>query len=431
MVVEREVLDNAHFVAGEQAPCRRLEPFSPPHTQMDVHRSRFVPCPVRAITAVAFSRNTDEKIPDGLSQPALRLAIGRDNGQIEIWNPLGGHWVQEVVFPSDSRSVDGLLWTREPDTLDVDAQPILGQCRLFSISSTPEVTEWDLGRGEPKKKSTGNFSEVWCFAAQPRQAHGGQEEQKSQDIAAGCGDGTIVLLSTTDNELQFRRFLARMSGKKAKCISLTYQTRDRVIAGFADSNIRVIDTRNGSIVRTMNLGNGISPAPKSKFVWKVKCLPNGDIVSGDSNGDVTFWDGRSYSLNQRIKGHDSDCIDIVSSVDGKALFSGSLEGRIAVYHNTTNPSGRRSWAKTHQRRIHAKSEVKAMSVYDGKDMSVVVSGGSDLAPAVVPLRQYGKENFRKLSHLPHHSPIISARYARLMVSWWDNTVSIWYVLACD
>lgn len=400
---------------------------------MDVHRARFVPFPVHSITAVAFSRTTEEtSLPAGLPQPTLRLALGRDNGQIEIWNALGGRWVQETIILSGDKSVDGLVWTREADEIAVQGQPIMGQYRLFSIASSPHVLEWDLKRGDLKKKSTGNFSEVWCVAAQPRQQHHeeGKNEStsRSQDLVAGCGDGTIALLSTSDNDVQFQRFLARISSKKAKCISITYQNRHRIVAGFADGNIRVIDTRNGSIVRTMSLGVGLPPAPRNKFVWKVKCLPNGDIMSGDSNGEVAFWDGRSYSLNQKIKAHESDCVDIVTGADGKTVFTGSLDGRIAVYHNITNANGRRSWAKTQHRRVHPKSEVKAMAAYDGSDMSVVVSGGSDLVPEVLPLKDYGKENFRSLPHLPQfRSPVISARRARLLVSWWDNAVSIWRI----
>ncbi|EME89251.1 uncharacterized protein MYCFIDRAFT_26832 [Pseudocercospora fijiensis CIRAD86] len=395
---------------------------------MDVHRSRFVPFPVHAITAVAFSRATEEtKLPDGVPQPTLRLAIGRDNGQIEIWNEFTGRWVQERMFSGD-KSVDGLAWTREPDEVDFEGQPILGQYRLFSIASSPHVLEWDLKRGDLKKRSTGNFSEVWCFAVQPRLPRDGKAESKSQDLVVGCGDGTVALLSTADDDLQFQRFLARVSGKRAKCISITYQNRDRIVAGFADSNIRVIDTRNGNIVRTMSLGSGVPPAPKNKFVWKVRCLPNGDIVSGDSDGDVVFWDGRSYSLNQKIKGHDSDCVDIVAGSDGKTVITGSLDGRVAVHHNITNANGRKTWVKTHHRRIHAKSEVKAMAAYDGKDLSVVVSGGSDFAPTVIPIRDYGKADPRSLSHLPQaQSPVVSARRARLLVSWWDNSISIWRI----
>ena len=73
-------------------------------------------------------------------------------------------------------------------------------------------------------------------------------------------------------------------------MSIAYKDQDIVVAGFADSMIRIFDTRNGSLLRNMSLGVGIPGAPKNAMVWQVKCLPNGDIVSADSNGEVRFWD---------------------------------------------------------------------------------------------------------------------------------------------
>lgn len=394
---------------------------------MDIHRSRFVPYPTFGISAVAFSRSSDD-VPtsDGLPQPELKLAIGRANGDIELWNPQNGNWVQEAIFPGDNASIDGLLWTREADEKDVEGKPVLGQHRLFSIATSPTVTEWDLALGVPKRKSSGNFSQVWCFAAQPLRQNNATEEAQSQDLVAGCIDGAIVLLSTADNDLQFKRFLARISGKNAKCVSITYQTRDRVLAGFADSTIRVLDVRNGSTIRTMSLGSSIPGAPKNKLVWQVKCLSNGDIVSGDSTGDVVFWDGKTYSMLQRLSVDESDCLDLVVSADGKSVFKGSLDGKITIFQYTTNTNGRQTWTKSQHRKIH-QGEVKTMSAYDSKGMSVIVSGGSDLASVVTPLREFGKENGRSLVSLPQRSPVASARQARLLVSWWEQSVSIWRI----
>lgn len=393
---------------------------------MDVHRSRFVPHPTSAISALAFSRSSDSGYTGPL--PALKLAVGRANGNIEIWNPLKGSWVQETVFPGDGRSIDGVAWTQDPDEKDSEDNVITGQQRLFSISSSPTVTEWDLATGLPKRRSTGNFSEVWCFAAQPRwrPQKNVEEEPRSQEIVAGCGDGTLVLLSTADNDLQFKRFLARVSGKKARCMCITYQNRDIVVAGFADSTIRVYDTRNGSQVRQMSLGVGLPGAPKNTLVWQVKALPNGDIVSGDSNGEVRVWEGRNYSLLRRLAGHGTDCLDLITNTDGKTIFSGSIDGKLAVYKQSNNDGSRSTWAKTSHRRIHS-GEVKAMAMFDSKTMSIVVSGGSDVAPVVTPLREYGKENMRNLSSTPQEAPVASAPKARLLVSWWEKDVYIYRI----
>ncbi|KAK4555177.1 U3 small nucleolar RNA-associated protein [Recurvomyces mirabilis] len=381
---------------------------------MDVHRSRFVPYPTSALSALAFSRQSDAGYTGPL--PALKLAIGRANGEIEIWNPLQGQWAQETQFVGDGSGIDGLAWTQDPDETDSEA-------------SSPAVVEWDLTTGEPKRKSTGNFSEVWCFGAQPRwrPAKNVEEEARSQDLVAGCGDGTLVVLTTADNDLQFKRFLARVAGNRARCMCITYQNRDVVVAGFADSAIRVYDTRNGSQIRQMSLGSGIPGAPKTAIVWQLKVLQGGDIVSGDSNGEVRMWDGKNYSLMQRLVGHESDCLDLATSADGKSIFSGSLDGRIAVYRQTTDANGRRSWAKHGHRRVHTR-EVKAMTSFDSKNgLSVVVSGGTDVAPVLTPLREYGRENLRAMPSLPQEPRVVAAPRARLIASWWDKEVHIWRI----
>lgn len=393
---------------------------------MDIHRSRFVPYPSFGISAVAFSRSSDHATTDGLPQPALKLAIGRANGDIELWNPQNGSWVQETIFPGHNASIDGLLWTREADEKDFEGRPVLGQLRLFSIATSPFVTEWNLGTGSPKRKSTGNFGQVWCFAAQPLRQNGAQAESQSQDIVAGCVDGSIVLLTTADDDLQFKRFLAKVSGKNTRCISITYQSRDRVVAGFADSTIRVFDARNATTIRTMSLGSSIPGAPKNKLVWQVKCLSNGDIVSGDSTGDVVFWDGKNYSMIQRLSADESDCLDLVVSANGKSVLKGSLDGRVTVLQHTTNSNGRETWTKSQHRKIH-QGEVKTMSAYDSNGMSVIVSGGGDMVPIVTPLREFGKETSRRLVSLPQKPRVISARQARLLVSWWDQCISIWRI----
>lgn len=390
---------------------------------MDVHRSRFVPYPTSAISALAFSRSSDSGYLTAL--PALKLALGRADGSIEIWNPQNGLWVQETVFPGDNRSIDGLVWTQDPDELDAQGKRVSGQQRLFSIASSPSVTEWDLATGLPKRESTGNFSEVWCLTAQPRgKQKDGNEPTPTQEIVGGCGDGTIVLLSTADNDLQFKRFLARVGGKRARCMCVAYQNRERIAAGFADAMIRIYDTRNGSLLRSMSLGVSLPGMPKNPMVWQVRCLPNGDIVTGDSNGEVRFWDGKSYSLSQRIAGHDTDCLDLVTSSDGKTILSGSIDGKLAVYRQSGPGDSRKMWAKSSHRRVH-NGEVKAIAAFDSKAMSIVVSGGSDVAPMITPLREYGKENLRSLAILPQEPPLVSAPRVRLMASWWGKTVYVW------
>lgn len=342
---------------------------------MDIHRSRFVQYPASPINALAFTRSNDKNLTD--PRPALKLAIGRENGNIEIWSGDKGAWVQETCFPgTHGKSVDHLAWTQEPDDVDHEGRTILGQLRLFSSGSTPAITEWNLATGLPLRASTGNFTQVWSFAAQPRwrpskSAVQNENEYKGQDLVVGCGDGTIAILSTADDDLVFKRFLARSGSRKASAMTLAFQTRDIVVAGCADSTIRVYDIRNGNLLRAMSLGAGVPGMPRDTLIWKVKCLPNGDIVSADSNGEVRIWDGRLYSLKQRIAGHDTDCLELVTSTDGRTIVSAGMDGKLAFYK--IGPDNKK-FAKTAHRRMH-QGDIKALAVYDAKNTSVVVSGG--------------------------------------------------------
>ena len=289
---------------------------------------------------------------------------------------------------SKDRSIEGLVWTQDPDEVGKNGVKTPGQLRLFSIGCSTAVTEWDLTLGRARRHSSGNYGEVWCIAAQPKgnqygsissvsQTAGNNDlELQEQYIVVGCADGAIVLLSTADGDLRFLKTLARPSKRKARVLSVTFQNRHIVLAGHADSTIRVFDSRNGRQINSMTLGHGPRGGPKEILVWSVKCLPDGMIVSGDSTGTVIFWDGKHYSLLQRIHGHMADILDVVTSADGDTVISGGMDRRTTVYRRvgTGNAGDRRRWAKISHRRLH-KHDVKAMATFETRDFSILASGG--------------------------------------------------------
>lgn len=344
---------------------------------MDIHRCRFVPYPPSTINVLAFSHSHIGR--SNRTDAPLRLAIGRANGDIEIWNPLNGVWLQETILRGGKdRSVDGLVWTQDPDAEGPDGKIIPGKLRLFSIGYTTTVTEWDLERAQPLRESSGNHGEIWCLAAQPRvaqshqQADGSSDVWSGQNLITGCTDGALVLYSTADNDLQLQRVLVRPSAKKAKVISVNFQDRNVVVAGCTDSTIRVYDCRNGTSIRSISLGSGPMGGPKEIIVWAVKCLPNGNIVSGDSTGELRIWDGRTYTLVQRIKSHRQDILSLATSADGSTILSGGMDRRTVVYKQVSGPKSR--WAEVTHKRFHS-HDVKTMATFEGRGMSFVVSGG--------------------------------------------------------
>ncbi|KAI9038529.1 small subunit rRNA maturation protein UTP4 [Aspergillus affinis] len=404
---------------------------------MDIHRCRFVPYNPQAINALAFSHPPSAELA-GRGVPTLRLAIGRANGDIEIWNPLRGAWFQETVLRGGKdRSIEGLVWTLDPQDTAADGSKIPGKLRLFSIGYSTAVTEWDVEQGKPLRHSSGNYGEIWCLAAQPRwqPTQRGKDgkwlpaaegEFTGQHLAAGCADGSIVIMSTADEDLKFLR-LMRPTTKRARVLSVTFQNRNTIVAGYADSSIRLYDIRNGQQLRTMSLGKGPTGGTKELLVWSVKCLPDGTIVSGDSAGEIRFWDGKNYALIQRLQGHLADTLDVAVSAKGDTVVSGGADQRTVVYRKKEaekKGDKKARWAEVTHRRYHT-HDVKTFAVYETKDISFVVSGGPDASPVILPLREFGKEHHRKLSTLPQVPQLASSPSSRLVMSFWDREVSIW------
>ena len=360
---------------------------------MDIHRCRFVPYPPSAINALAFSHcSTLESNDRGPN--TLRLAIGRANGDIEIWNPQKGSFYQESVLRGGKdRSIEGLVWTCDRGEHAGDANGIAGKLRLFSIGYSTSVTEWDLATGIPVRHCNGNHGEIWCITAQPWQAKlsgllngdkavDQRDRAQSQEIAVGCTDGAVVLFSTVDGDLQYLRTLTKSSTKRARVLSIAYQRPHLVVTGHADSTIRIFDVRSRQLLRSMSLGAGPAGGPKGILVWAVKCACDGTIISGDSTGTVRFWDGQTYTLVQRVKGHEADVLDIAVSADGKSVFSGSMDRRTTLYRReTTSKQGKQSrWKEIMHQRLH-KHDVKALATYETRSMSILASGGN-LTPSI-------------------------------------------------
>ncbi|KAM7207741.1 WD40-repeat-containing domain protein [Naviculisporaceae sp. PSN 640] len=390
---------------------------------MDIHRCRFVPYPASAINAVAFTHASLPATKKSQKNLQVRLAIGRANGDVEIWNPNNGAWHQELVMAGGKdRSVDGLVWVTDPDEEMADGKIIHGKSRLFSIGYTTAITEWDLEKGVAKKHASGQHGDIWCLGIQPPLP---EKDRAPRKLVAGTVDGNLVLYSIEDGDLRFERALIKTPSKKIKMVSVAFQSRKIVVVGCSDSTIRVYDM-TGSLRRQMTLGSDYTAgSSKNIIVWAVKCLPNGDIVSGDSTGQLCIWDGRTYTQAQRIQSHTQDILCLAISADGSQIVSGGMDRRTALYE--TNAQSKR-WSKVFHRRYHG-HDVKAMASFEGKGMSVVVSGGSDANPVILPLRGAGKEYHRTLPHLPQTAHIRSASKARLVLSWWGSEIRIWELLS--
>lgn len=347
---------------------------------MDIHRCRFVDFNPSAIHALAFSHPLPRNPQSARISPSLRLAIGRANGSIEIWSPQLNWFHESTLHGGLGRSIEGLVWIQEEHHSIKNGT--LG--RLFSIGSSTVVTEWNLTTGKPLAQFDCNKGVIWSIAVQPKKAsftniesttveNDSEESSDGTEIVVGCEDGSLVVINTEGGPGSMNFVKVISQSRASRVLSLSYQTPHTVVAGMSDSKIRVFDTRSGRTVATMSVGQ--NAGQKDVHIWRVKCLPGQGnwIVAGDSRGEVTFWDGKRYTLRQRVKGHDADIITMETNSQGTQLFSAGIDRRTVMYE-LVGKKATREWREHSARKFH-KHDVLAMASYEAGNMSIIVSGG--------------------------------------------------------
>lgn len=66
-------------------------------------------------------------------------------------------------------------------------------------------------------------------------------------------------------------------------------------------------------------------------IWTLAVLPDGTIVSGDSDGATQFWEGRYGTLINRFQQHSGDVLSISCAPDGRTIFSSGVDPRVSVW----------------------------------------------------------------------------------------------------
>lgn len=381
-----------------------------PSQQLAVHRARFVDYTPGNITALAFSHQSSLK--NRLTPSDLRLAIGRSNGDIEIWNPRN-NWVQEfLIHGGKGRSIEGLCWSNIP------GEPL----RLFSIGGSTVITEWNLATGLPLRNYDCNAGVIWSIAI-----------NKSQDkLAVGCDNGTVVIIDISGGPgvLEHDIILTR---QESRILSITWNDDNYVIGGCSDGRIRIWnalksrsnDSNNyerGKLLHTMKVDKA---KHESTLVWSVLYLPlKNQIVSGDSTGSVKFWDFQYATLLQSFNPHNADVLCLTTDATNTNLFSAGVDRKIFQfsYHDS------KKWINSSNRLLHG-NDIRCIASYQSNGADFLVSGGLEKSFVITSLSSFAHGNYRKMPLInPYNNNVLINQSQRYVVMWEESqTIKIWKV----
>ncbi|KAM3162496.1 U3 small nucleolar RNA-associated protein [Lachancea thermotolerans] len=371
-----------------------------------VHRARFVDYNGANITALSFSHGSrlDKRTPSD-----LRLALGRSNGDIEIWNPRNG-WCQELVIQGgEGRTIEGLVWS------NISGEPL----RLFSIGGSTVVTEWNLETGLPLKNYDCNAGVIWSMAM----------NESQNKLAVGCDNGCVVVIDISGGSgvMEHEAVLQRQD---SRILSVAWRMDEHVIGGCADGRIRVWSALKGAemrgrILQTMKVDKS---KKESTLVWCVTYLPKIDqIVSGDSTGSVKFWDFQYSTLAQSFKVHDADVLCLTADETNTKVFSAGVDRKIYNFSLAPSSSNKKAarWVVSSNRLLHS-NDVRTMASYQSKGADFLVSGGVEKSLVISSMGSFSEGSYRKIPFVvPFHKNVLVNQQQRLCVMWQQSTVKIW------
>ena len=170
-------------------------------------------------------------------------------------------------------------------------------------------------------------------------------------LYAGVADGTIRKFTLTSMMQSIRE-----RGSAPHAIS----TGMLLTSSGDDGNTRLTSTDGGSLAGLQWKSNarltvenrGERVATK---IWSLQALDNGTLISGDSMGNVQFWDGNAGTLLQTFEHNpnNADVLDIAVSLNQKKVLASGVDSRvICIEFDESSTTASSKWVMTNQQRFH-------------------------------------------------------------------------------
>ncbi|KAL9902143.1 UTP4 small subunit processome component l(3)72Dn [Glossina fuscipes fuscipes] len=322
-----------------------------------------------------------------------KLALARCDGSIEIWDVSHAPCLERVIPKTPGNSVECMGWCGK---------------RLFSAGLNGEIVEWNLQSLQPRVKQHVTGNTVWCLDI----------NREGTELAIGTDEGYINLFDVTDNQLLYKKLFDKQEGRVLCC---AYDATSEFLVTGSVGAIRIWNCRTGHAVNKINISaNKYNKA--EAIVWSVKVLSDFTIITGDSLGNVTMWDGRMASQTETHQVLKADVLALAVNEEEDKLICAGVEPNIRIYAKALikrNDATCNRWVKFLQRRVHD-HDVKALVCAK----NFIYSGGVD---GCLGLSSVAKNKIVNVKYGPFLKPpcVSVASSQRLLLLRYPNYLEIW------
>jgi len=356
--------------------------------------------------AVAPEKCDEEYIPEP------RLALGRGNGSVELWDT--SLWTLHQCTPGhERRSIRSLVW--------VPSAAAPKKARLFSAGLHREVTEWDPRTLVAILSVTSGGGPIWSLTSRGTSLYG------------ACEDGSVRFFDVKDSEDIMMS--GRVQAFKSRVLSVATYQEDYLFVGGSQSQLAKWSIRTNTCEATMNLEKA---GPSETLVWAMVNVANNYIATGDSLGLVLLWDPEACILAHRFAHHQADVLSLATDDWGSILMTGGMDGRLATF--MASDRGRFVFRRADEIHSH---DIKAIAVLPEAGY-ITASGNAAGELALYEVFRADANEYREKRLfpqgnmmrggcvvLPGLSPVLQtasvAPSSRVMLCQRDTKLELWYL----
>lgn len=256
-------------------------------------------------------------------------------------------FLERVIPGNKNSSVEAILWAEE-------------QNRLFTAGLTGELVEWDLHTLQKRNSQLATGSSIWCMAI----------NNDETQIAIGTEEGYINIFDISNDELVYRTLFDKQEGRILCC---KFDDSGNFLVTGSINVIRIWCGKTGHAVKKMTLSR--AEAKKETIVWCLLVLKDFTIISGDSRGVVTIWDG---GVGAQVQSHQAllaDCLALAMNPEENMIMCTGVDPVIRIYAQVMvkrDDTICSSWVKYLQRSLHD-HDVSSLVI----NQENIISGGID------------------------------------------------------
>ena len=267
---------------------------------------------------------------------------------------------------------------------------------------------------------------------------------RTPNLAIGCDDGSCRLFSTEYNSLEYQRTLPT-SG--SRILSIAYHpSKSQLYFGCADGIIRCVDDVTGRSLYRMsaNVAQGVPV-----HILCLNVLSDSTVISGDSQGNVQFWDGAVGVLTTTIHQHAAQILALAVDASENFIFASGVDSRVTCLRRVSGESKEDTsdmhWVYSSSHRLHS-HDVYSLAICHprpGKESStpwpmtscplsvqhgpLLLSGGVDTKLCLYSVKEFAKYRPFNLFPTPAKRILLSSTDGTMMALQQAHRLDIWRI----